>query len=228
MQKSKQATLFRSWGGKRPLGEENARVCSKGKAPARPAPCAASKFVDLTEGEEFGFRDVEELDRFFEDDLSEEIKREGTHDPGQNSSVLEDVPGFDAEAGEQWIYPTNYPIRDYQFNIVQKCLFRNTLICLPTGLGKTFIAAVVMFNFYRWYPSGKVVFMAPTKPLVTQQIAACHSIMGIPQDHLAEMTGGLRCDHRSLDSLRGLQGTWHRGIEPACGCPRESSSSRLR
>ena len=28
---------------------------------------------------------------------------------------------------------------------------------------------------------GKVVFMAPTKPLVAQQIQACHKIMGIPQ-----------------------------------------------
>ena len=41
---------------------------------------------------------------------------------------------------------------DFRFNIVQSCLYDNTLVCLPTGLGKTFIAAVVMYNFYRWYP----------------------------------------------------------------------------
>ena len=40
----------------------------------------------------------------------------------------------------------------FRFNIVKSCLFDNTLVCLPTGLGKTFIAAVVMYNFYRWYP----------------------------------------------------------------------------
>ena len=28
---------------------------------------------------------------------------------------------------------------------------------------------------------GKIVFMAPTKPLVAQQIQACYKIMGIPQ-----------------------------------------------
>ena len=216
MQKSKQGTLFRSWGGgKKPLTDGNARYGGKGKAPARSSvkkpPCQPDNvdapssssgpasnnaaFVDLTEGEDFGFKDVEELDRFFEDDLFEEIGRERapTHrEPPaspHNSSILEDVAGFDSEAGEQWIYPINYPLRDYQFNIVQKCLFKNTLVCLPTGLGKTFIAAVVMFNFYHWYPAGKVVFMAPTKPLVTQQIEACHNIMGIPQTHLAEMTG---------------------------------------
>lgn len=106
-----------------------------------------------------------------------------------NKTAVDEISGFDASAGKLWIYPINYPIRDYQFNIVQKCLYKNTMVCLPTGLGKTFIAAVVMFNFYRWYPSGKIVFLAPTKPLVAQQIEACHGITGIPQEHLAEMTG---------------------------------------
>ena len=102
---------------------------------------------------------------------------------------IESLPGFDNEAGKIWIYPTNYPVRDYQYNIVKQALFKNTLVVLPTGLGKTFIAAVVMYNFYRWYPQGKIVFMAPTKPLVAQQIEACYNIMGIPQEDTAEMTG---------------------------------------
>ncbi|XP_033044023.1 Fanconi anemia group M protein isoform X4 [Trachypithecus francoisi] len=97
--------------------------------------------------------------------------------------------GFCTSAGALWIYPTNCPVRDYQLHISRAALFCNTLVCLPTGLGKTFIAAVVMYNFYRWFPSGKVVFMAPTKPLVTQQIEACYQVMGIPQPHMAEMTG---------------------------------------
>uniref|UniRef100_A0A8B9NZE5 ATP-dependent RNA helicase FANCM n=1 Tax=Apteryx owenii TaxID=8824 RepID=A0A8B9NZE5_APTOW len=69
-------------------------------------------------------------------------------------------------------------------------LLANTLVCLPTGLGKTFVAAVVMYNFYRWFPSGKVLFLAPTKPLVAQQMEACARLMGIPGRHMAEMTGG--------------------------------------
>ncbi|KAF6351246.1 FA complementation group M [Rhinolophus ferrumequinum] len=97
--------------------------------------------------------------------------------------------GFCTSAGALWIYPTNCPVRDYQLHIARTALFCNTLVCLPTGLGKTFIAAVVMYNFYRWYPSGKVVFMAPTKPLVAQQIEACYRVMGIPQSAMAEMTG---------------------------------------
>uniref|UniRef100_A0A665UZR2 FA complementation group M n=1 Tax=Echeneis naucrates TaxID=173247 RepID=A0A665UZR2_ECHNA len=104
-------------------------------------------------------------------------------------SLLLDFPGFDSSSAKIWIYPTNYPIREYQLKISEAALFQNTLVCLPTGLGKTFIASVVMYNFYRWYPSGKIVFMAPTKPLVAQQIEACYKVMGIPQAHMAELTG---------------------------------------
>lgn len=104
--------------------------------------------------------------------------------------------GFCAAAGALWIYPTNCPVRDYQLHISRTALFCNTLVCLPTGLGKTFIAAVVMYNFYRWFPSGKVVFMAPTKPLVTQQMEACFHVMGIPQSHMAEMTGSTQAVNR--------------------------------
>ena len=80
-------------------------------------------------------------------------------------------------------------MRDYQYDIVQKGLYENTLVCLPTGLGKTFISAVIMLNFYRWFPLGKLIFMAPTKPLVNQQIEACHSIAGLPQSDMIQMVG---------------------------------------
>ena len=35
---------------------------------------------------------------------------------------------------------------------MEQALLQNTLVCLPTGLGKTFIAAVAMYNFFRWFP----------------------------------------------------------------------------
>ncbi|CAI9549043.1 unnamed protein product, partial [Staurois parvus] len=109
---------------------------------------------------------------------------------------IQNLPGFDLSAGRVWIYPTNYPIREYQLTMAHTSLFHNTLVCLPTGLGKTFIAAVVMYNFYRWYPSGKIVFMAPTKPLVAQQIEACFRVMGIPQEHMVVMTGNTQVQKR--------------------------------
>jgi len=52
----------------------------------------------------------------------------------------------DLLAAQRWIFPLNRPKRDYQFNISRNCLFDNALVALPTGLGKTFIAGVVMLN----------------------------------------------------------------------------------
>jgi len=88
-------------------------------------------------------------------------------------------------------------VRQYQQQISRTCLFHNTLVSLPTGLGKTLIAAVVMYNFHRWYPKGKIIFCAPTRPLVTQQIEACYNIMGISQQVTAEITGKTNKDARA-------------------------------
>ncbi|WWC65008.1 uncharacterized protein I303_107622 [Kwoniella dejecticola CBS 10117] len=88
-----------------------------------------------------------------------------------------------------YIYPTNKPKRDYQYEIIRACFRDNCLVALPTGLGKTFVAGVVMLNFYRWFPTGKIVFLAPTKPLVNQQIEACQLSCGIPSKDAAVMTG---------------------------------------
>ena len=121
----------------------------------------------------------------------------------------------DRLASKTWIYPLNKPKRDYQYNIVKKCLMENTLVALPTGLGKTFIAGVVMLNcqfarslwsiytnlrvvlVYNWFPEGKVVFVAPTKPLVAQQIDACHKACGIPGSAAAELTGTVSRERRT-------------------------------
>ena len=68
------------------------------------------------------------------------------------------------------ILPTNPEVRKYQRDIILSAIVNNTLVCLPTGLGKTLIAAVVMYNYLRWFPDKCVVFMAPTRPLVHQQL----------------------------------------------------------
>ncbi|KAI1213849.1 P-loop containing nucleoside triphosphate hydrolase protein [Annulohypoxylon truncatum] len=106
---------------------------------------------------------------------------------------------LDTEAMQTWVYPTNLgPTRDYQFSIVKNGLFNNTLVALPTGLGKTFIAATIMLNYFRWMKSAKIIFVAPTKPLVSQQVDACFNIAGIPRSQTTLLTGeispGLRAD----------------------------------
>jgi ERCC4-related helicase len=42
-----------------------------------------------------------------------------------------------------------------------------------------------------------VIFLAPTKPLVTQQINACHGIMGIPEEHIAHLEGSVSTAKRT-------------------------------
>lgn len=97
---------------------------------------------------------------------------------------------LDLEALKTWVYPTNLgKIRDYQFSIVRNGLFNNLLVALPTGLGKTCIAATIMLNFFRWTKDAKIVFVAPTKPLVAQQVDACFNIVGIPKSQTTMLTG---------------------------------------
>ena len=76
-----------------------------------------------------------------------------------------------------WIYPASKTFRTYQFKIVRSALFENTLVTLPTGLGKTFIASTVMFNYYRWFSNGLIFFVAPTRPLIMQQVEAFSSLV---------------------------------------------------
>ena len=53
---------------------------------------------------------------------------------------------LDPETKGTYIYPTNRSKRDYQYEIVRGCFTDNCLVALPTGLGKTFVAGVVMLN----------------------------------------------------------------------------------
>ncbi|MCJ1330963.1 3'-5' DNA helicase [Thelotrema lepadinum] len=101
-----------------------------------------------------------------------------------------------------WIYPTNLgATRDYQFNIVARGLYHNLLVALPTGLGKTFIAATIMLNWFRWTKDSQIVFVAPTKPLVSQQVEACFNIAGTPRSATTLLTGntppGIRAEEWS-------------------------------
>ena len=68
-----------------------------------------------------------------------------------------------------FLYPEYPGFREYQFSIAIRCVTENTFVCLPTGLGKTHIASVMMLNFHVWFPEGLIFFLAPTKPLVDQQ-----------------------------------------------------------
>src|SRR3989449_4560494 len=76
--------------------------------------------------------------------------------------------------------------RVYQVNIAHACLERSTLVVLPTGMGKTVIAAMVIAEVLR-QKGGKVLFLAPTKPLVEQHAASLRKVLIV--DRIALFTG---------------------------------------
>jgi Fanconi anemia group M protein len=67
------------------------------------------------------------------------------------------------------IKPDSLESREYQLSIAMKALDANTMVILPTGLGKTAVALLVaasrLFN-----EKGKILMLAPTKPLVEQHL----------------------------------------------------------
>ena len=65
------------------------------------------------------------------------------------------------------IKPKTIEHRSYQVSIAESALSRNTLVVLPTGMGKTVIALLVIAEILR-RKEGKILFLAPTKPLVIQ------------------------------------------------------------
>lgn len=76
--------------------------------------------------------------------------------------------------------------RAYQVNIARACLDRSTLLVLPTGMGKTVIAALVIAETLR-RRGGKILFLAPTKPLVEQHAASMRNLLIV--ERIALFTG---------------------------------------
>jgi Fanconi anemia group M protein len=67
------------------------------------------------------------------------------------------------------IRPDSLESREYQLSIAMKALDANTMVILPTGLGKTAVALLVAAS--RLYnEKGKILMLAPTKPLVEQHL----------------------------------------------------------
>ena len=118
-------------------------------------------------------------------------------DPDAVAANLPPPVPADQAALSEWWYPTNMSVRAYQQSICKTALCHNTLVSIPTGMGKTLIAAVVMFNFHRWFPTGRLAFLAPTKPLIHQQIKAVRKTVGLPRSALAELTGALKPEERA-------------------------------
>src|SRR3989338_8440785 len=64
----------------------------------------------------------------------------------------------------------NISPRDYQAEIVEKCKDKNTLVVLPTGIGKTLVALMLVIDRMQKFPLEKILFLAPTRPLAEQHL----------------------------------------------------------
>jgi Fanconi anemia group M protein len=79
--------------------------------------------------------------------------------------------------------------REYQKRIAEVATSTNTLVVLPTGLGKTIIAILVAAEMLRRHPDCKVMVLAPTKPLVLQHLRAFSRELKLPEGSMAALTG---------------------------------------
>ena len=88
--------------------------------------------------------------------------------------------------------------RLYQQTIFSKAAASNTLVVLPTGLGKTAIAAMLAAHRLEHHPESKIVFLAPTKPLAQQHLETFKQYFTQPPSAFALFTGHVKPEKRQL------------------------------
>jgi len=86
--------------------------------------------------------------------------------------------------------------RAYQIRIAESAIGRNTLVVLPTALGKTMIAAYLAAHYLLNYADRKVLVMAPTRPLVHQHFNAFISVLRIKPSEAKILTGEVEPAYR--------------------------------
>jgi len=79
--------------------------------------------------------------------------------------------------------------RLYQQTIFGMACEKNTLIVLPTGLGKTFIFLMLAIHSLKQNKNKKVLFLGPTKPLVAQYAKVFKEYSTIPERDITVFTG---------------------------------------
>lgn len=94
------------------------------------------------------------------------------------------------------IWPRTVELRLYQRRIANVAAQRNTLVVLPTALGKTVIAALVAADILYQHPDAKILVMAPTRPLVVQHRARLSTFLKLRANDVALVTGKTPPSHR--------------------------------
>jgi len=91
----------------------------------------------------------------------------------------------------------NFTPRLYQETILATAVNKNTLVVLPTGMGKTNIFLMLAAQRIKQYPNSKIVLIGPTKPLVLQYYDVFTRYFDIEESKLAVFTGMVSPEKRS-------------------------------
>lgn len=82
--------------------------------------------------------------------------------------------------------------REYQQNIHDSIAGKNTLVCLPTGTGKTKLAIMSLIERLNEFPESKAVIISPTKPLSSQIAEEIKESTNIPSEEIILLTGTIK------------------------------------
>ena len=91
----------------------------------------------------------------------------------------------------------NFTPRLYQQTILATCAARNTLVVLPTGLGKTNIFLMLAAHRLKLYPQSKVLLVGPTKPLIDQYFAVFEKYFEVGSGSMGIFTGEVAPEKRA-------------------------------
>jgi Fanconi anemia group M protein len=94
---------------------------------------------------------------------------------------------------------------DYQASAARASIGRNTLLVLPTGLGKTIVALLHVQSILGSVQEGLCIMMAPTKALLVQHLELFKAHLGLGDAGLAIVDGETTPDNRR-DFYKGLGG----------------------
>lgn len=87
--------------------------------------------------------------------------------------------------------------RIYQQTMLNTTTLKNSLVVLPTGLGKTVVAMLTALNRLQNYPDSKILVLAPTRPLVDQHLNSFKEHLLIEEDKMALFTGSVKAEKRA-------------------------------
>ncbi|MEM4259713.1 MAG: DEAD/DEAH box helicase [Candidatus Woesearchaeota archaeon] len=87
-----------------------------------------------------------------------------------------------------------YELKEFTPRLYQQTIFdtatkKNTLVVLPTGMGKTAIFLMMALHRLKTHPNSKILFLGPTRPLIDQYYSVFVRHTNIPQDEMAIFTG---------------------------------------